>query len=125
MGLSPFAIVVLEREELQWAGLPGMLKTYAQDAGGFAFVGLLIYIVVGISRRAPGAGAKGGWPGLLKIALLCGCLAAGCYAVARTFDVIEWANDPAKNDRPEYTRTDKVPQAERPQTPLAQWSDIL
>src|SRR5581483_11420019 len=119
MGLSPFAILVLERDPYQWSDLPGMVATWAQDAGGFAFAGLLAYIIVALSRRTTG---KGGWPPVLLAAVLCGALAGGCYLVARSLDLVEWVKAPPAETRQELIRTDKVPTKQKPQTPAAIWS---
>ena len=107
MGLSPLAMV-LEREPLQWADLPGMLASWAQDAGGFAFVGLLVYVVVALVRRANAREGESGLPGVLKVAILCGCLSAICFAAGRTLLIVDWMNRPA-DAAAQQTRTDQAP----------------
>ncbi|QEL14435.1 ABC transporter permease [Limnoglobus roseus] len=42
--MSLFGILILDREPLAFQHLPGLIQVWLQDAGGFAAVGLLIYL---------------------------------------------------------------------------------
>lgn len=44
-GTLPFAIMIQEREPIQWADFPRMLVSWVQDVGGFAAAGLAIWVI--------------------------------------------------------------------------------
>ena len=46
-----FGILILERDPLTFANLPGLIQVWLQDAGGFAAVGLVVYLLYAL--RAP------------------------------------------------------------------------
>jgi len=91
--LSPLGILVLEREQLKFSdlwGTNGILYSWAQDAGGFAAVGLFIYVIVLLT--APAAVGEDTnrrsrlLPVILLLAAIAGLLyltAAGLYVTAR------------------------------------------
>jgi ABC-type transport system involved in multi-copper enzyme maturation permease subunit len=54
-----FASLVLEREPLRWADLPGALITWVQDAGMVAALALFIWAIVTILRLTPGLRFRG------------------------------------------------------------------
>jgi drug/metabolite transporter (DMT)-like permease len=75
--------LVLEREPLKYSDLPAMTKEWVQVAGGFAAVGLLIYILYSLfARRPPGGTRENHLPWWFTAALLFGALAALCYIPA-------------------------------------------
>ena len=91
--LSPLGILVLEREQLKFGdlwGRSGILYSWAQDAGGFAAVGLFIYVIVLLT--APSAVGEDTnrrsrlLPAILVLAAIAGLFyltAAGLYITAR------------------------------------------
>jgi ABC-type transport system involved in multi-copper enzyme maturation permease subunit len=124
MGLTPFAMV-LEREPLQWSDLPGMLANWAQDAGGFAFAGLMIYLIVALVRRANAKEGAGGLSGVLQAALVCAGISTVLFVGGRTLNVIDWMN------RPPDTRPTMAPSGAPiklpplPPTAMGAWGDQL
>jgi hypothetical protein len=125
MGLSPFAILVLERDPLAWSDFPDMLVTWAQVFGGFAFAGLLIYVVARLLQPDRGMSR---WGVSLTPAVTCLCLAAGLFAVGLGIRTVGWLNAPPsdpKSKMEEYARNDKLPTPQaKPKTAtdhLADW----
>ncbi len=125
MGLSPFAVIVLEREPLQWADLPGMLASWAQDAGGFAFFGLLVYIAVALARRANAKDGPAAWPAVLLTAVLCACLSGALFGAGRSLNLVDWFNTPPEARNQQVQRNDQLPTEQRPTTALGVWADRL
>ncbi len=74
-------ILVLERDPIGYADLPGLLKTWAQDAGGFAAVGLVLWMLNAYLTPPPG-GTSEQRPRVTKLMLMLAILAAVVYACA-------------------------------------------
>ena len=75
-----FGILILERDPLTFANLPGLIQVWLQDAGGFAAVGLVVYLLYAL--RAPKdqpASAKARVP-LTMFMLFMGVVSLLCYA---------------------------------------------
>jgi ABC-type transport system involved in multi-copper enzyme maturation permease subunit len=73
-----FATLVIERDPLQWSDLPAMLTVWLQDAGGFAAVLLVIWLLYTLLARPsgpPGGGLGGPGKKLFNLALLVGAVA--------------------------------------------------
>ncbi len=51
-GLSLFGILILDREPLALQHLPGLMQVWLQDAGGFAAVGLLAYLIYTLTNSS-------------------------------------------------------------------------
>jgi hypothetical protein len=128
--LSPFAILVLERDPIQWSDLPSMAATWAQHAGGFALVALAIYlgsrIVPGISPQSESNGKRSS---LLLVAAILFALSTASFGLGRGIHFVQWMNAPPpdpKTQLEEYTRTDKLPTAAaKPESGAALWADRL
>jgi ABC-type transport system involved in multi-copper enzyme maturation permease subunit len=112
MGLTPFAILVLDREPLQWSDLPGWIAEWTKFVGGLAFFGLILYVIV---RGYQYATTKGGPPGMarpLLVAVLALVISAACFAAGRGIQAVEILNAPPPDpntQREEFVRTDKLP----------------
>jgi ABC-type transport system involved in multi-copper enzyme maturation permease subunit len=83
------AILELEREPLRLADLGSYLKTWVQDAGGFAIVGLVLYLIFAM-RKADSVGSSDRtqartMPGVL----LCFVLSLAAYVGAAVFSSLE------------------------------------
>jgi hypothetical protein len=128
MGISPFAILVLERDPLAWSDFPTMMETWTQVAGGFALVGLAIYVAVKMTTWV-GAKDAAARPSTLMIAAICLGLSAASFAAGRGIQFVEWLNAPPpdpKTQLEEYARTDKVPTAApKAEAGAAYWADKL
>lgn len=129
MGISPFAILVLERDPLTWSDLPDMLRTWCQDAGGFAFLGLAILVAVRMMQWVQAKDGSVKWPKTLTIGVVCLALSAGAFGVGRGIQFVQWLNAPPpdpKTQLEEYNRTDKVPTVSaKPQAGAELWADHL
>jgi ABC-type transport system involved in multi-copper enzyme maturation permease subunit len=119
----PLAGIVLEREPLKYADLPNLLKEWAQIAGGFAALGLLVYVVHSIFARRPASGDRrmAWWFGG---ALLFGALAVLCYLPAAGIAIYSSSSEQSPGPNP-AERTDQQPPVERPATELDHWYDRL
>jgi hypothetical protein len=76
-----FGILTLDREPLALSNLPGLLQVWVQDAGGFAAVGLVVYLLYalfGPNRKAAGMSSR--MP-VTTFMLLCLSAAIICYAI--------------------------------------------
>jgi ABC-type transport system involved in multi-copper enzyme maturation permease subunit len=130
MGLSPFAILVLEHDPLQWSELPNMLVTWAQHFGGFALVALAIYLGYHlIPGFASPAEAEGKRSTLLIIAATLFVLSLASFGVGRGIQFVEWMHAPPPDPnslREEFARTDKLPTAApKPDAGAGLWADYL
>jgi ABC-type transport system involved in multi-copper enzyme maturation permease subunit len=90
--LSPLGILVLEREPLKLADVPGQVYSWLQDAGGFAAVGLLLYVVAMLTSRVAAGEDTTRRSKLLPVVLFLGGLAALCYLTAAALYAVDWAN---------------------------------
>ncbi len=57
--LIPFASLVLETPQFQWAHWHSYLETYLQDGGGFALLGIWVWIVATFLRSVSPQGRRG------------------------------------------------------------------
>src|SRR5947209_7939723 len=125
MGLSPFAVLVVEREPLQWSDLPGMLTSWAQDAGGFAFAGLLIYISVALVRRANAKEGSARWPTVLLVTVIFAAVSGAFFLAGRSLNLVDWLNA-GTDTRPRMGPSGQVIKLPPlPQTALGYWGDLL
>lgn len=120
--LSPLGVLVLEREPLQYSDLGSMMKEWLQDAGGFAFLGLLAYIVYALFSRRPGS-ERGGTSKLLAIVLVFAAGATLCYLPAIGIGFYSAVENPQPTLDPSQRFDQKLP--ERPKTELDHWRDRL
>jgi hypothetical protein len=58
--LIPFASLVLETPQFQWSNWPTYLATYFQDGGGFALLGIWVWIVASFLRSVSPQGRRAG-----------------------------------------------------------------
>ncbi len=80
--MPSFAALIVEREPLRAADLPGRLLAWAQDAGGFAAIGLAIWSIAYLLKAAPPA-LHADRPRWLRRAFQASLVAALiCYAAA-------------------------------------------
>src|SRR5438045_2212613 len=94
--LSPLGVLVLEREPLKYSDLPHLAKEWAQDAGGFAAIGLLVYVLYTLfARRTPGSSGESRLPWWFGGALLFGALAVLCYLPAHGISIYQTMQAPA------------------------------
>lgn len=122
--LMPLAGIVVEREPLKYSDLPMLLKDWAQNAGGFAALGLLVYVLHTLfSRRPASADRRMSW--WFGGALLFGALAVLCYLSAAGISVYSNMSEPATSVE-SAARPDQQPQkVARPATVLDEWHDRL
>ncbi|HEX4592610.1 MAG TPA: hypothetical protein VH120_21985, partial [Gemmataceae bacterium] len=124
MGIAPFAILVLDRDPLQWSDLPARLAEWTQVAGGLAFFGLIAYVLV---RGYQYLSVKEGPPGLppmLLVAVLGLAISAACFGAGRGIQLVEWLNAPPPDpatQREEFIRNDKLPAADAKPSPYSGW----
>lgn len=98
-----FAALIIDRDPYTFADFPGLAQAWLQDAGGFLFVGLLLYLMVSVTRpqAVPTDGPKKGG---LPVPLLCAAIATVLYALygllmlvgmsaKTTFDASRWGFD--------------------------------
>jgi len=116
--LSPLGILVLEREPLRMGDFPGQLYEWVQDAGGFAAVGLFVYVVVLLTSRVAVGEDTNRKSALLPLVLLCAGLAGLCYLAAAGLYVTDRINAPA--EPPPANPNEKRPP--KPPTELEKWT---
>lgn len=77
---APFAALIIDRDPYTFADFPGLAQAWLQDAGGFLYAGLLLYLLVSITRpqAVPSDGPKKGG---LPIPLWCAAAATLLYAM--------------------------------------------
>jgi hypothetical protein len=129
MGLSPLAILELDRDPLQWADFSDMLEAWVQIVGGLAFFGLIAYVLVkGYQYLA----VKDGPPGLpptLLAAVIGLLISAACFGVGRGISIAEMMNAPPpdpKLQHEEFVRNDKLPTAAaKAQSGPGWWANML
>lgn len=119
--LSPLGVLVLEREPLQYSDLGSMLKHWVQDAGGFMYVGLLVYVAYAMFARRPNGG--GGSSKLLAVVMIFGAAATLCYLPARGITMYSAFENPTPSLDPSQRLDQKLP--ERPMTDVEKLSDHL
>lgn len=76
-----FGLLILERDPLTLGDLPGLAQAWLQDAGGFAMLGLLVYLLYALrlpKEQAESARDRAGVSGLMLGAAVAAIL---CYAV--------------------------------------------
>jgi hypothetical protein len=71
-----FAILIFEREPLQWSEVGSAILTWARNAGGFAAFALLIWGLVRFSRRRPDEATEWTLSNRLFAAAYAGCVIA-------------------------------------------------
>jgi ABC-type transport system involved in multi-copper enzyme maturation permease subunit len=129
MSLSPFAILVLDRDPLQWADLSEMVREWVQVVGGLAFFGLIALVIVRGYQYLTVKDGPPGLPPMLLVAVLGLAISAGCFGVGRGLQMVEWSNAPPpdpKMQREEFIRNDKLPTAAaKAQSGAGWWADLL
>lgn len=79
--MPPLFAIVIERDPLQWADLPGGVLLWLQAAGSFAALGLALWLLIGLPRlRRADRDATPRWQ--VSLFTLAAVVALGCYAVA-------------------------------------------
>lgn len=79
-GPSLFGILILDREPLALQHLPGLVQVWLQDAGGFAAVGLLAYLVYALSSSSESSESSKLRMPLSTTMLLMAVVSLICYA---------------------------------------------
>jgi ABC-type transport system involved in multi-copper enzyme maturation permease subunit len=78
--LTPlFGLLIIDRDPFTFADLPGLAQAWLMDAGGFAFVGLLLYILYAL--RAPADSAAKSRIRVTPLMMASAAAAMICYAV--------------------------------------------
>lgn len=119
--LSPLGVLVLEREPLQFSDLGAMTREWLQDAGGFAFLGLLAYVLHALFARRPSE--SGSSSKLLAIVLVFAAAATLCYLPAIGMGIYGAVENPQAPLDPSQRLDQKLP--EQPKTELDNWRDRL
>ncbi len=129
MGLGLFAILELERDPLQWADLPEMLRDWVAVVGGLAFFGLIALVVYRLTQHLRAKDGPPGLPPMLLVAISGLLVAAACFGAGRGLQLVEWMNAPPpdpKTQREEYLRNDKLPPpVTQAQSGSGWWSGLL
>jgi ABC-type transport system involved in multi-copper enzyme maturation permease subunit len=116
---SPLGVLVLEREPLKYSDVGSLFREWLQNAGGFAAVGLVIYVLYTLFARRS---ADSGSGRVLPIVLVFAALAVLCYLPAMgiaTYGAIYDTPDPVVDPN---LRTDQRPApAPAAQTARDQW----
>lgn len=77
---APFAALIIERDPYTFADFPGLAQAWFQDAGGFLFVGLLLYLLVSITRPQAVPNSDPRAKGVPSLTLMCAAAATLIYA---------------------------------------------
>jgi ABC-type transport system involved in multi-copper enzyme maturation permease subunit len=111
MGIAPFAILVLDREPLQWADLPRLLADWTIVYGGLAFFCLLGYVLARSYQSLTARGERRSGS-LLAVAMIGLLVSAACFGAGRGIQLTDWLNAPPPDpatQREEFVRNDKIP----------------
>src|SRR6266852_6091452 len=84
-----FAILELERDPLRLADVGSYLKTWLQDAGGFAIAGLVLYLVFAMRKSDSVGGSDRTQSRTMPGVLLCFVLSLAAYFGAAVFAYME------------------------------------
>jgi hypothetical protein len=112
MNIAPFAILVLDRDPLQWSDLPNRLKEWTQVTGGLAFFGLIAYVLIQGYKYFTAKDERVGLPPMLLVALLGLAVSGICFGAGRGIQLVELLNAPPPDpaaQREEFLRNDKLP----------------
>ena len=75
-------VLILDRDPYVFADLPGLAQAWLQDAGGFAFAGLLAYVLYALLMPADQAKSAKDRAGVSSVMLIMLVLAMICYVFA-------------------------------------------
>src|SRR5438309_1395085 len=76
-----FGALTFDRDPLTSADVPGGVLTWFQVVGGFAFLGLLLWLAVGLPRMRPEERSRiPAWQSTFFV--LAACLALACYLLS-------------------------------------------
>ncbi|MFO0809284.1 MAG: hypothetical protein U0746_11710 [Gemmataceae bacterium] len=116
---STLGVFVLEheREGLSWP----VLRDWVQSAGGFAALGLLLYLIATTLARRAGGGSAVGRGGVLSVVLLCAALAVLCYVPGIGLAAADFFGSPGDGANP-AVRSDQQVRVVRPPTTRAIWA---
>jgi hypothetical protein len=82
MSGSPlFGLLILDRDPFVFRDFPGLLQAWLQDAGGFAMLGLAVYLLYALRTPPEQAESAKHRAGVTPFMLLMAVLAILCYAV--------------------------------------------
>src|SRR6187549_1946791 len=94
MSSSLFGILILDRDPIGYGDFLGLVQAWLQDAGGFAAVGLALYILYAMfagSEASPSAKER---MAVTKWMVLMGVLALACYLVLFALLILKKGGDP-------------------------------
>ena len=77
-----FGVLILDRDPYGYADFPGLAQAWLQDAGGFAFAGLLVYVLYALLMPADQAKSAKDRAGVSTLMLVMLVLAMLCYAIS-------------------------------------------
>lgn len=115
--LPLFGLLILERDAFVYADFPGLLQVWLQDAGGFAGVGLLVYLVYALRIPPEQAESAKYRAGVTPWMLFTAVAAVLCYAAY--FFLVVTGRGPDPNFKPTPTDPTAFVKYTAPQPSLA------
>lgn len=88
-----FGLLILERDPYTYGNFPGLLQAWLQDAGGFAALGLLAYLIYALRTPAAQAESAKARAGVSGFMLVMAVLALLCYAVYAAIAIVNAATE--------------------------------
>ncbi len=76
-----FGLLILDRDPFVFGDFPGLLQAWLQDAGGFAMLGLAVYLLYALRTPPEQAESARHRVGVTPLMLVAAVLAVLCYAV--------------------------------------------
>jgi ABC-type transport system involved in multi-copper enzyme maturation permease subunit len=112
MGIAPFAILVLDRDPLQWSELPRLVADWIIVYGGLAFFCLIGYVIARFVQYMSAGGDRRADSRLFALAVIGLLVSAACFGAGRGIQLVDWLNAPPVDpvmQREEFVRNDKIP----------------
>src|SRR5262249_1166270 len=98
IGSLPLASLVLEIPQLQFANWKDYLETFCQDAGGFALLGLWIWLLISIMRAVAPKGRYGPRVAIPVFILVLAVASLACYAVGGGSAYLAYLSEKSKDN---------------------------
>ncbi|HEY2787635.1 MAG TPA: ABC transporter permease [Fimbriiglobus sp.] len=89
-----FAIFILDREPIAYKHLGGLVQAWLQDAGGFAALGLAVYILYAMLAGSEASPSSRERMSVTKFMVLMGVLSLACYLVLFGMIILKKGGDP-------------------------------
>src|SRR5262245_32143342 len=106
MSAPLFGMLILDRDPIGYGDFLGLVQAWLQDAGGFAAVGLAIYILYAMFAGAEASPSSKERMAVTKWMVLMGALSLVCYLILFVLLILKKGGDPSEIDRqfdPGYT----------------------